>query len=439
MRILAALLIALPSVLCAETLPPLLCTFAAESGAVGGRWWKGGGEHTWNRVAAAGSSALVLADGTPSAIALTCQGTLCGAPGVLTAAQFPNRAKDFPQGMTTGSEHGYVLNQDGGGCAFTLSGLDPRATYTLSVLAGRGNAWRNVASVYAVEGATLAYAENAAGAVATLTQNTDAGAWLVFAVTFSGRDAITVSSSGGTGNFNAFALEGEAPDRWQWANPDGGEWADPANWANAEVGGDPWFRDLPDAAGEVVVAYAPASEPAALRCDATATAYVLRAGAFACAFKDGTVRKDGPGAVRLTSMDSEADFRVLAGTLCLDGATSGTVAVAPGAAFGGQGQAAAVRFAEGAVLDPTLGAPQADAATVDVADLLPDSLPVGASAPSPTTTVTVRVEGVAPGRILACPAIDPALRFLPADRLEVRPDGLWLLPPPTPGYRLGLR
>ena len=152
MRILAALLIALPNVLCAETLPPLLCTFAAESGTVGGRWWKGGGEYTWNRVAAAGSSALVLADGTPSAIALTCQGTLCGAPGVLTAAQFPNRAKDFPQGMTTGSENGYVLNQDGGGCAFTLSGLDPRATYTLSVLAGRGNAWRNVASVYAVEG-----------------------------------------------------------------------------------------------------------------------------------------------------------------------------------------------------------------------------------------------------------------------------------------------
>ena len=57
--------------------------------------------------------------------------------------------------------------------------------------------------------------------------------------------------------------------------------------------------------------------------------------------------------------------------------------------------------------------------------------------PSPDAAVTVRVGGAAPGLVLACPDIDPALRFEPAGRLEVRADGLWLLP--APGYRLSVR
>ena len=190
----------------AETLPPLLCTFGAEAGTVSGRWWKGGGAHMWNRVTAAGADVLLTSDGAYSGVTLACEGELCGAAGVLAQGQFPDRAKDFPRGMTTGAENGYVL-QRAGGCAFTLAGLDPRGTYTLYVLAGRGNAWaaQDVATTYAVEGAELLYAENASGA-AGLTQNTTQGNWLVFAVAFTGRESVTVAASPGAGNIGAFAL-----------------------------------------------------------------------------------------------------------------------------------------------------------------------------------------------------------------------------------------
>lgn len=421
----------------AETLPPLLCTFGAEAGTVSGRWWKGGGAHMWNRVTAAGADVLLTSDGAYSGVTLACEGELCGAAGVLAQGQFPDRAKDFPTGMTTGAENGYVL-QRAGGCAFTLAGLDPRGAYTLYVLAGRGNAWaaQDVATTYAVEGAELLYAENASGA-AGLTQNTTQGNWLVFAVAFTGRESVTVTASPGAGNIGAFALEGDVPERWSWANPAGGAWSEPVNWANAEAGGEPWLRDLAGAGGEVVVDYDADPEPGTVRCDARATAYVLRGGAFACAFVDGTVRKDGPGEARLTATGSRADFAVEEGTLRLDGATSGAVRVAAGAVLAGSGSAGAVRLADGAALDLSAGRLRAGALAVDAQPLLGDSLPAGAETPSPDAAVTVRVGGAAPGLVLACPDIDPALRFEPAGRLEVRADGLWLLP--APGYRLSVR
>lgn len=417
----------------ADALTPVLVTFHNSAQTLTDRWWKGGGSYTWNAVTADGSPNLLDASGAASGVSLSCAGTLCGDAGRLTAEQYDDRVKDFPKGITTG-DNGWVLNGNGS-CSFTLSGLDAQAAYTLYVLAGRGNSWVNADSTYAVTGATLAYAENKNGTVTGLTQNTSNGNWLVFAVTFTGRTSVTVTATGGAGNFNAFALEGEVPARRQWNNPDGGNWSEEANWANAEVGGDPWLRDLTDAAGTVEIAYDADPEPGIIRYDAGSTAYVLTAGAFGAAFVDGEVAKDGTGTVTLTSDKTTADFHVAEGTLRVDG-SAGTVTVAAGAAIGGQGEVSRIVFQDGAVLDAAAGALAATSLAVDVPTLLDKSLPEGATL-SATATVTVR--NAKEGLVLSCASIPEGLTFVTesGDTLEVRDGGLHYVP--APGYRLSLR
>lgn len=383
----------------ADALTPVLVTFRNEAATLTERWWKGGGSYTWNGVTAPGPTDLLDASGQASGLSLTCSGTICGKDGRLAEGQYDNRAEDFPKGVTTG-DNGWVLNGNGS-CSFTLSGLDAQGTYTLYVLAGRGNVWaeQNTDSTYAVEGATLEYAENEQGS-ADLTQNTSSGNWLVFAVSFTGRTSVTVSATGGAGNFNAFALEGEVPVRWQWANPQGGNWSEKANWVNAGATEEPWLRDLADADGAVEIVYDADPEPATLRCDASATAYVLKAGAFACAFVDGEVVKDGPGTVTLTSAETTADFYVAEGTLRVDGA-AGLVTVAPGAALAGTGRVGALALADGAVLDAAAGALEVGALSLLQPTLLDKSLPEGETLAA-SATVTVRVpEGRGDGPVLA--------------------------------------
>ena len=383
-----------------EPIEPVLVTFRNEAATLTGRWWKGGGSYTWNAVTANGSLNLLDASGAASGVSLTCVGTICGKDGRLAEGQYDNRAKDFPKGVTTGEENGWVLN-GAGGCSFTLSGLDAQGSYTLYVLAGRGNVWdgQNAASTYAVTGATLAYAENKNGE-ADLTQNTSSGNWLVFAVSFTGRESVTVSATGGAGNLNAFALEGTVPARWQWANPQGGRWSDAANWANAEAGGEPWLLDLEDANGAVEIDYDADPEPAAIRYDAGSTAYVLKAGTFGAAFVDGEVVKDGPGTVTLTSEATTAAFYVAEGTLRVDGA-AGLVTVAPGAALAGTGRVGALALADGAVLDAAAGALEVGALSLLQPTLLDKSLPEGETLAA-SATVTVRVpEGRGDGPVLA--------------------------------------
>ena len=381
----------------ADALTPVLVTFHSSAQTLTGRWWKGGGSYTWNAVTANGSPNLLDASGAASGVSLSCAGTICGAPGKLTSEQYDNREKDFPKGVVTDG-NGWVLNGNGS-CSFTLSGLDAQAAYTLYVLAGRGNSWVNADSAYAVTGATLVYAENKSGE-AGLTQNTSGGNWLVFAVTFTGRTSVTVSAQGGDGNFGAFALEGTAAPRWQWANPNGGAWSEEANWANAALGGDPWLRDLADADGAVEIVYDADPEPAAIRYDAGSTAYVLKAGTFGAAFVDGEVVKDGPGTVTLTSAETTAAFYVAEGTLRVDGA-AGLVTVAPGAALAGTGRVGALALADGAVLDAAAGALKVGALSLLQPTLLDKSLPEGETLAA-SATVTVRVpEGRGDGPVLA--------------------------------------
>lgn len=414
-----------------EPIEPVLVTFHSSAQTLKGRWWKGGGSYTWNAVTANGSLNLLDASGAASGLSLICVGTICGDAGRLTAEQYADRAKDFPKGVTTG-DNGWVLNGNGS-CSFTLSGLDAQGTYTLYVLAGRGNVWQNADSAYAVTGATLVYAENKSGE-ADLTQNTSSGNWLVFAVTFTGRTSVTVSAQGGNGNFGAFALEGTVPARWQWANPDGGKWSAEANWANAEAGGEPWLRDLEGADGAVEIVYDAASEPERVRCDATATAYVLKAGTFGCAFVDGEVVKDGPGTVTLTSEKTTADFFVTEGTLQVDG-TAGDVTVLGGTALGGAGRVAKIVFKDGAILDAAAGALTAGSIAAATPTLLDNSLPDGATLPA-TATVTVR--NAKEGLVLSCASIPEGLTFVTeSGTLEVKDGGLHYVP--APGYRLSLR
>lgn len=415
----------------ADALTPVLVTFHSSAQTLTERWWKGGGSYTWNAVTASGSANLLDASGAASGVSLSCAGTLCGDAGRLIAEQYADRAKDFPKGVTTG-DNGWVLNGNGS-CSFTLSGLDAQAAYTLYVLAGRGNSWVNADSTYAVTGATLAYAENKSGE-ADLTQNTSSGNWLVFAVTFTGRTSVTVSAQGGNGNFGAFALEGTAAPRWQWANPNGGAWSEEANWANAALGGDPWLRDLADASGAVEIVYDADPEPAAIRYDAGSTAYVLKAGTFGAAFVDGEVVKDGTGTVTLDSEETTADFTVTEGTLQVDG-TAGTVTVFAGAAIAGKGKVAKIVFQDGAILDAAAGTLTAESVAAAVPPLLDKSLPDGATLPA-SATVTVR--NAKEGLVLSCASIPEGLTFVTeSGTFEVKDGGLHYVP--APGYRLSLR
>lgn len=416
-----------------EAFSPVFVTFRDSAQTLTDRWWKGGGSYTWNAVTADGSTNLLDGDGNASGLSLTCNGTICGASGKLTSEQYDNREKDFPKGVVTDG-NGWVLNGNGG-CSFTLSGLDAQASYTLYVLAGRGNVWAeyNADSDYSVDGATLSYAENKNGK-ASLTQNTSDGNWLVFAVTFTGRTSVTVSAQGGDGNFGAFALEGTSAPRWQWANPAGGRWSEKTNWANTEVGGDPWLRDLADAAGTVEIVYDADPEPEAIRYDAGSTAYVLKAGTFVAAFVDGEVVKDGPGTVTLTSDETTADFFVTEGTLQVDG-TAGDVTVLGGTALGGAGRVAKIVFKDGAILDAAAGALTAGSIAAATPTLLDKSLPDGATLPA-TATVTVR--NAKEGLVLSCASIPEGLTFVTeSGTLEVKDGGLHYVP--APGYRLSLR
>ena len=437
-----------------EALTPVLVTFGAatdhgqEFGTLTSKFpWRGTGAYTWNRVAASGT-ALKDGAGRDAAVTYASNGSLCGSGGILAAGDFPGRNADFPQGVATGDWNGGCLNlqtTETTPLTLTLRGLDPKGRYTLTVLAARKNAWVDGTTTYTVSNATevSAASKNDAHAISgtSVSQDTNSGNWVVMTFAFTAPDGTaTLTCRGGAGNLNAFALEGTVPARWQWANPKGGSWSDAANWANTETGGDPWLRDLEGADGAVEITYDANPEPERVRCDATATAYVLKAGAFGCAFVDGEVVKDGPGTVALTSGETTADFCVTEGTLQVNG-TAGDVTVVAGAAIGGTGKVAKIAFQDGAILDAAAGTLTTGALAVDAAALLDKSLPGGVTL-SATATVTVR--GAKKGEVLRCGAVPEGLTFVLPEgdggTLTFEDGALRYAPPAAdPGYRLRLR
>ena len=181
-------------------------------------------------------------------------------------------------------------------------------------------------------------------------------------------------------------------------------------------------------------------EPERVRYDASATAYVLKAGTFGCAFVDGEVVKDGPGTVTLSSAETTADYFVTEGTLRVNG-TAGDVTVVAGAAIGGTGKVAKIAFQDGAILDAAAGTLTAGALAVDAAALLDKSLPTGATLPA---TVTVTVRGARAGEVLLCNALPEGLTFVLPEgdggTLDFEDGALRYAPPAAdPGYRLRLR
>lgn len=397
-----------------EALTPVLVTFGAatdhgqEFGTLTSKFpWRGTGSYTWNRVDASGT-ALKDGAGRDASVTYASNGTLCGGGGVLAAGDFPGRNEDFPQGVATGDWNGGCLNlqtTEANPLTLTLRGLDPRGRYTLTVLAARKNAWVDGTTTYTVSNATAVSAASKDGAPTisgtSVSQDTNSGNWVVMTFAFTAPDGTaTLTCRGGAGNLNAFALEGTAAPRWQWANPNGGAWSEETNWDNAGATEEPWLRDLPDADGAVEIDYDADPEPAAIRYDAGSTAYVLKADTFGAAFVDGEVVKDGPGTVTLTSQATTADFYVAEGTLRVDGA-AGLVTVAPGAALAGTGRVGALALADGAVLDAAAGALEVGALSLLQPTLLDKSLPEGETLAA-SATVTVRVpEGRGDGPVLA--------------------------------------
>ncbi|MGN0887090.1 MAG: hypothetical protein ACI4RT_08865 [Candidatus Spyradenecus sp.] len=444
----------LGQVLAAE--PLLLATFGnlSEEGAAGtlsSRFpWRGVGEYVWNRLALA-PGALRAPDGTPSPVTVAVEGSsaaLCGAAGVLQSGQFPGRVEDFPQTPVTGAWNGGVLNSNGECVVLTLSGLEAGAVYTLTLLAGRGNDWGSgEESCYTLAAANemvACGAESAAGELARvpIAQETTAGNWMVmrFDCRADGQGQITVEGVGGSVNLNAFALE---PGVMWWAEKQGGSWQEAANWHLAELS-----RPVPVTFGNLAAAAiavdcrAMAVAPEAVLNRASVSGYCLSGCAqWSAALHGQDYFKRGESPLCLTSPDSTANIAVLEGRLALEGATSGAVAVSPGAEIAGGGQVGTLRLAEGAVV-VFAGAPlQAALVEADQPPWLADSFPADEPYAEPAVVSLLGTDNLAQETLLlASSALSEAVHFtLPesaSGSLLRRADGLWFRP--APGYHFSL-
>lgn len=173
----------------------------------------------------ANAASLVTTDNANSDITLTTNGGCCGGPGTMTdssARASANGTGDkfygvFGQDMSLGNPMGGVLNS-GNDITMQMSGLS-MGTYTLTILAGRGNSFNGGISTYSIGGdgignisASLDDYSLQSGASQTGTSiaaNTDQGRWVLMTYTFevTADDAIlNINSRGGQGNINCLAL-----------------------------------------------------------------------------------------------------------------------------------------------------------------------------------------------------------------------------------------
>lgn len=158
----------------------LKVTFRNQDGQQDSTTWQDFGSETFNvltgantagRFSAVAASALQLADGSASPWSLACSSNAKVArPGAalltsdFTDEQQTKVAKVFPMEAVTGASKdaqpnlGSPLQCDSGKLSVTFGGVEPLTRYSVTVLAGRGNAWGGEAT-YSVYGGTVSKAQ----------------------------------------------------------------------------------------------------------------------------------------------------------------------------------------------------------------------------------------------------------------------------------------
>lgn len=171
------------------------------------------------------SASLVTTGGASSGISLTTNGGCCGAPGVMTDSSAKASALGtsdkfygvFGADMSLGNSMGGVLNSSND-ISMQMSGLS-MGTYTLTILAGRGNSFNGGISTYSIGGdgignisASLDDYSVDSGASrngTSISANTDNGKWVLMTYTFevtADNTTLNINSSGAQGNINCLAL-----------------------------------------------------------------------------------------------------------------------------------------------------------------------------------------------------------------------------------------
>lgn len=188
-----------------------------------------------NKISTGGSSSytsgtLVTTEGGATGITLTTGGVCCGSGGVLTDTSAKDSALGqgnkfydvFGRDMSTGSPIGGVINttnSTNGNFTMSLNNLSA-GTYTLTMLAGRGNNYgTGYASSFSIDGTGISnisaslddYSTGSGAALngTTLTGNTHTGDWMVVTYTFdvdADNTRLNIQSRGGSGSINSLAL-----------------------------------------------------------------------------------------------------------------------------------------------------------------------------------------------------------------------------------------
>lgn len=402
-----------------------------------------------------------------------------GASGAAMAAStYTAEVTDrFPIATISGNPNGVPL-QGAENASITFDGLHPGEVYRVTVLAGRGNTWSGGRTTYAVEGLTLSvqvlaqFNAQAKAEGESVTAKADDGAWVLMVFeTQATAPTLTLSATGGNGNLQAILLEGlGAPAGtmiWQLAGD--GVWTEPANWSGYTE--DPEILALlPDIGAANVTVAAEGATAKEILCTATETVYTLSAlpdtvtirssgrlvladaeGCYGHTVTSGTVYITGE-AVTVNGHLAETvaidwaygdETSPRPGALTLNGSAA-NVTLAEGCTLAGAGQiTGTLTVAPNSQIDASKGPLSVGTLVAQPLDVEAIALPADTDSLPRHATVTVCAHRKEAGCLLSWGACDDGVTFvLPAEdsgTLEHRADGLWYLPPETPGYRLRLR
>lgn len=279
------------------------------------------GTNTAGRFASVKASALKLTDGSAAPWSLACSSNakVAGAGAALLTSDFTSEqqaevAKVFPMAAVTGTSDtaqpnlGSPLQCDSGTLSVTFGGVEPLTRYSVTVLAGRGNAWGEAAT-YSVSGGTVLEAQVLASSTGNtptvtaeqgITADTNDGKWalMTFDVVAAG-ETLTLEASAYAGNIKALALTCIGPTDMAWIAASDGTWTDETKWRNYsnESGTTAYLREVADASSIRIEAAGAAV--GTVNCLASDTAYTL-------AELPETVAVQSTG--RLTLADADATY-----------------------------------------------------------------------------------------------------------------------------------